>query len=106
MNQHELVHFASPFIMLQVKTKLTVQKHASGPKTVLVKRTFLYVFVNARSEVMMGWGGMGGHGNVPSDAYILHMTLVSQGRDTGWGGLGWAGVGWGNNVRVHRGTAP
>ena len=40
---------------------------ACGPKTVLVKRTFLK---NAISEVRLGWGGVG-HVNVPCTSYII-----------------------------------
>ena len=41
--------------------------YACGPKTLLVKRTFLK---NAISEVRLGLGGVG-HVNVPCTSYII-----------------------------------
>ena len=81
----------------------------------LVKRTFLK---NAISEVRLGWGGVGGHVNVPC-IYFVHYSLlrcrdlwdrcyvtcyyageisgvVATWHDStllmGWGGVGWGGM--------------
>ena len=39
--------------------------YACGPKTVPVKRTFLNIAI-------VGWGGVGGHVNVPRTSYMIY----------------------------------
>ena len=72
---------------------------ACGPKTVPVKRTFLNIAI-------VGWGGLGGHVNVPCTSYMIycHAAKISgiayyvtccyaaEISSVGWGGVGWGGM--------------
>ena len=42
-----------------------IHVYACGPKTVPVKRTFLNIAI-------VGWGGVGGHVNVPCTSYMIY----------------------------------
>ena len=45
-----------------------VHVYACGPKTVPVKRTFLNIAIVG----WVGWGGVGGHVNVPCTSYMIY----------------------------------
>ena len=83
--------------------------YACGPKTVLVKRTFLNIAIVGWGGVgwgRVGWGGVGGHVNVPCTSYMIycHAAKISgivyyvtccyaaEISSVGWGGVGWGGM--------------
>ena len=70
-----------------------IHVYACGPKTVPVKRTFLNIAI-------VGWGGWGGHVNVPCTSYmkychaaeisgiVYYVTCCYAADGVGWGGGG------------------
>ena len=53
------------YIYIHIYICTYIYIYATGPKTVSVKRTFLNIAI-------VGWGGVGGHVNVPCASYMIY----------------------------------
>ena len=59
------MHWYCTVIFCSAYCTSCVHVYACGPKTVPVKRTFLNIAI-------VGWGGAGGHVNVPCTSYMIY----------------------------------